>query len=310
LIVLEGHPFEWEVAGPTAVTVGVFDGVHMGHRRVLSDLVSNAVKSDLIPVVVTFDPHPLAIIAPEKAPLLLTNVRQRIEQFRLLGVDVAGILWFPDIRELGPAEFVEQVVAEALQARRVVVGADFRFGRDRGGDATFLAAEGSNLGFDVQIVDMFGHEDGVISSTRIRHLLEEGKVDEAAALLGRPYELEGVVVKGDRRGVTGFPTANIEVAPSQQVPGNGVYAAMAQIDGRSWPAVINVGVRPTFDATGRTIEVHLLNFEGDLYGTNLAASFVSRLRDERRFENVDALKEQIGRDIDRARETLSAWDGE
>lgn len=311
MIVLEGHPFEWEVASPTGVTVGVFDGVHVGHRRVLNDLVTSAKGDDIMPTVVTFDPHPLAILAPERAPLMLTSIDQRIEQFRLLGVEVVGVLYFPDIRELSPDQFAHQVLADALQARKVIVGADFRFGRDRGGDPRFLSRVGAERGFDVSIVNMFGYLDGVVSSTRIRQLIADGKVEEAGTLLARWYELVGRVGPGDGRGRTiGFPTANIEVPPDRAVPGNGVYAAWVSLDGFEYQAVVNIGTRPTFDTSmksikGRTVEAHLLGFEGDLYNRELPVSFVARLRPEQRFESVPDLIAQIQRDTARARELLA-----
>lgn len=312
MIVLEGHPFEWEVASPTAVTVGVFDGVHVGHRRVLNDLVTSAGEEGVTPTVVTFDPHPLSILAPERAPLMLTSINQRIEQFRLLGVEVVGVLYFPDIRQLSPDQFAHQVLADSLRARRVVVGADFRFGRDRGGDARFLRNVGGQRGFEVSIVDMFGHMEGVVSSTRIRKLIGDGNVSEAATLLARWYQLEGRVVGGDGRGRNiGFPTANIAVQPDRAIPGNGVYAGFATVDGVENQAVVNIGTRPTIEATlkstaARTIEAHLLDFDGDLYDRDLAVTFVARLRNEHRFESISDLTAQIGRDVSRARELLTA----
>lgn len=305
MIVLEGHPFEWEVASLTAVTIGVFDGVHIGHRRVLGDLVDRSRKEGITPAVLTFDPHPLAVLAPERAPLMLTSVEQRISQFRSLGVEVVGVLYFPDIRDLTAGEFAHQVLADALQARRVIVGADFRFGRDRGGDSVFLSKVGAERGFDVSVVDMFGHLDGVVSSTRIRRLLEDGKVEEAATLLARWYELVGRVVKGDGRGhQIGFPTANLALPSGRAVPANGVYAAWASIKAIERAAVVNIGTRPTFGSSERTVEAHVLDFEEDLYGSEVPLSFVARLRPEKRFESVEGLTGQIHQDVARAWELL------
>lgn len=306
MIVLEGHPFEWEVASPTAITVGVFDGVHIGHQRVLGDLVDRARQEGLTAVVLTFDPHPLAILSPERAPLMLTSVQQRIVQFRALGLEVVGILHFPDIRELTAHQFANQVLAGALQARRVHVGADFRFGRDRRGDSAFLSKVGAERGFEVSVVDMFGHLDGIVSSTRIRRLLEEGNVEAAATLLNRWYELPGRVVMGDGRGRTiGFPTANIAIPERRATPANGVYAAWASIDAVARAAVVNIGTRPTFGESARTVEAHLLDFDGDLYGRELPLSFVRRLRPEKRFESVKGLIDQISKDVATARELLA-----
>jgi riboflavin kinase/FMN adenylyltransferase len=306
MIVLTGPPLEWEVGVDTAVTIGVFDGVHVGHRQVIADLITQAASSGLTPAVVTFDPHPLSILAPERAPKMLTSVDQRIDQFRQLGIEIAGVLDFPDIRQLLASQFCEEVLFHALRAKRVVVGADFRFGRDRGGDAALLAAQGERLGFEVSVVDLFGYRDVVVSSTRIRQLLSDGRVEEAAALLGRPYELAGHVVEGERRGGSiGFPTANIGITPDRQLPGRGVYAGRASVGGVVHLAAINVGTRPTFDGRGTTIEAYLLDYSGDLYGQFLAIEFLARLRDEVRFDGVEALTRQIRLDVERVREVLN-----
>ena len=306
MIVLTGPPSEWEVAVDTAVTIGVFDGVHVGHQQIIADLITWATSSGLSPAVVTFDPHPLSILAPERAPKMLTSVDQRIDQFRRLGVEIAGVLDFPDIRHLLADQFCEDVLSKALRAKRVVVGADFRFGRDRGGDAELLMTEGKRLGFGVSVVDLYGHGDGVVSSTRIRQLLSDGLVEEAAALLGRPYELGGVVVEGDKRGHTiGFPTANIAIPPDRQLPAMGVYAGKARVGGEVFAAAINVGTRPTFDGRGITIEAHMLDYSGGLYGRFLAVDFRCRLRDEMRFDGVEALTRQIRLDVEKVREVLN-----
>lgn len=306
MIVLTGPPFDWELGVDTAVTIGVFDGVHIGHRQVIADLITLAASSGISPAIITFDPHPLSILAPERAPKMLTSVDQRIDQFSQLGVEIAGVLDFPDIRHLLASQFCEEVLFRALRAKRVVVGADFRFGRDRGGDAKLLTIEGQRLGFEVSVVDLFGYRDGVVSSTRIRQLLSDGLVEEAAALLGRPYELAGQVVEGERRGGTiGFPTANIAIAPDRQLPGRGVYAGQALVEDETHLAAINVGTRPTFDGQGTTIEAHLLDYSGDLYGRFLAIDFRARLRDEARFDGVEALTSQIRRDVERVREVLN-----
>jgi riboflavin kinase / FMN adenylyltransferase len=306
VIVLTGPPFEWEVGTDTAVTIGVFDGVHVGHRRVISDLIAMAAASGLRPAIVTFDPHPLSILAPERAPKMLTSVQQRVDQFRQLGAEITGVLDFPDIRELSAEQFCEDVLSRALRAKRVAVGADFRFGRDRGGDTVLLDREGDRLGFEVSVIDLLGSLDGIVSSTRIRQLIGDGLVTEAAALLGRPYELDGRVIEGDKRGQTiGFPTANIAITPDRQLPGRGVYAGTAKVGDDVFLAAINVGTRPTFDGLGTTIEAHLLDYSGDLYGRLIAVDFRVRLREEIRFDGVEALVRQIGLDVGRVREVLN-----
>jgi riboflavin kinase/FMN adenylyltransferase len=238
---------------------------------------------------------------------MLTSVEQRIEQFRVLGVEVNGVLHFPDIRDLTAEEFANRVLAQALQAKRVVVGADFRFGRDRGGDADLLRRVAEEEGFDVSVVDMYDHDQSVVSSTRVRALLVEGNVEEAARLLGRPYELTGFVERGDNRGhMIGFPTANLAVAVDCLVPANGVYASRAEWDGQERSAVVNVGTRPTFAGQDRRVEAHIFDFEGDLYDRELAVRFVSRIRDERAFSGINELRSQIGADAAAARAILGS----
>ncbi len=305
MIVLRGHPYEWEVSAPTAVTIGVFDGVHRGHRQVIANLVADS--GDLDPAVLTFDPHPLAILAPDRAPKMLTDIDQRVGQFQVLGVKVAGVLSFPDIRELTADVFCQRVLADVLAARRVVIGADFRFGRDRGGDADFLVNVGPDLGFDVDVLDMVGAGDGVISSTRIRAALGSGQVEQAARMLARPYELKGTVVVGDRRGgQIGFPTANLAIAPEIQVPADGVYAAWAVIGEEVHRSVVNIGVRPTFAGKERRVEAHLLDWTGDVYGHPMALRFLSRIRDEMKFDGVAALVDQISADVEAASQIFEA----
>jgi riboflavin kinase/FMN adenylyltransferase len=305
VIVLRGHPYEWEVSAPTAVTIGVFDGVHRGHRQVIANLVANS--GELDPAVLTFDPHPLAILAPNRAPQMLTDLDQRLEQFRELGVQLVGVLNFPDIRELTADMFCQRVLADALMAKRVVIGADFRFGRDRGGDADFLTKVGPELGFEVEVLEMVGAGDRVISSTRIRTALGSGRVEEAAEMLARPYELRGKVVVGDRRGSQiGFPTANLAVASELQLPADGVYAAWAVIGEEIHRSVVNIGVRPTFAGKERKVEAHLLDWEGDAYGHSMSVRFLSRIRDEIRFDGVPALIRQISADVEAAKQMFEA----
>jgi riboflavin kinase/FMN adenylyltransferase len=305
MIVLRGHPFEWEVPGPSAVTVGVFDGVHLGHRRVIEDLVTAARRRRLLAAAVTFDPHPLAILAPAQAPAMLTSLEQRLDQFRLLGIELAGVLSFPDIRELTAADFAELVVAGSLQARLLYVGSDFRFGKDRQGDVELLIELGPRLGLEVVAVDMLGELEGVVSSTRIRRLLGDGEVARAAVLLARPYELSGRVVAGDGRGrLIGFPTANLAVPAGRMIPGDGVYACRARVGGDLVGAMVNIGHRPTFAGSDRRIEAHLFGIDRDLYGEHLVLQFIARLRDEQKFPSVEELVDQLQRDAQAAQAAL------
>ena len=292
---------------PSAVTIGVFDGVHRGHRHVFG-LLSDAAErlGGLQTIVVTFDPHPLAVIAPEKAPRILTSIEHRLELFSALGVDEAVVLPFGSLmRDMSPAGFAESVIANGLDARLVAVGEDFRFGRDRTGHVGFLRELGAGHGFETVIVPLVGG-DAPVSSTGIRALVATGDVADAAAALDREHEVRGTVVHGDGRGHTiGVPTANLDVDPALALPCRGVYAVRAGVVGEDLvAAVANIGVRPTFGGEAETIEVHLLDADRDLYGTTVRVAFVDRIRDERRFGGVGEVVEQIGRDIATARSLL------
>ncbi|MEX2424696.1 MAG: bifunctional riboflavin kinase/FAD synthetase [Acidimicrobiia bacterium] len=303
-MILRGDPFGWQVdAAGTAVAIGVFDGVHRGHQRVMRDLTAMARDRDLVPAALTFDPHPLEFLAPDRAPDLLTTVEQRAELLAECGVEILGVLPFLDIRDLDPRAFVTEILCLRLRVGAIAVGENFRFGRDRGGDPGLLRTLGEAHGFTVDVAEMVVHAgpDGVISSTRIRELLAGGDVGQAAVLLGRPFALTGPVIHGDARGHTiGFPTANLHIPDRMAIPANGVYACWVERNGARHAAVVNIGVRPTFGVSARTIEAHLLNFDGNLYGESIALHFVDRIREERRFDGVDALVAQIAADRDRA----------
>lgn len=305
--VVRGRPSTWPLAGARrAVAVGVFDGVHFGHRHVLARLRQRATESGLEAGVLTFDPHPLAVVAPDRAPAMLTGIEHRLELLSGLEVDVTAVLTFDEVvREWSPTAFVTETLASALEADLVVVGEDFRFGKDRSGHVGLLRELGGGLGFETEIVALVG-EDRPVSSTRIREMVAAGDVTGAAATLGRPHELWGEVEAGDGRGRSiGVPTANLTIPGGMAVPGGGVYAATV---GRSAaeviPAVVNIGTRPTFDGRVETVEAHLLGFDGDLYGETLRVRFVARIRDEQRFDGTDALVAQIREDIAVAQELL------
>jgi riboflavin kinase/FMN adenylyltransferase len=309
--VVRGDPRSWGLEPiPRAVTVGVYDGVHLGHRHVVAALREQADAAGISDLaVVTFDPHPLRVVAPSQAPRMLTTVDQRIELLEDLGLDVAAVLPFDDaVRELTPAGFARLVLAEALEARLVVVGEDFRFGRDRTGNVASLGELGDVHGFDARVVPLVG-DDRPMSSTRIRGMVAAGDVAGAAAALGRPHELRGRVVHGDGRGsAIGFPTANLAIEDGTAVPGRGVYAVKAGPLGEPLaPGVANVGVRPTFAGTGAdVVEIHLLDSRRELYGCDLRVQFVTRIRDEHRFEGVDELVARIVEDVAFARSALGA----
>jgi riboflavin kinase/FMN adenylyltransferase len=299
--VLRG-PYEgWEaLAAPCAVTIGVFDGVHLGHRAILERLKAASLPT----VVLTFEPHPAEVLSPGTNPRLITTIDERIALFESSGIDVVAVIDLGEIRYLEPEEFVSRVLLTKLRAGHVVVGADFQFGRDRAGDCEFLIEAGRRHGFDVEVVDLV-ESGGVISSTGIRRLIEQGDVAAAARLLGSRYRLSGQVVHGDRRGKDlGFPTANLRPPERKVTPGSGIYAAWAHTETFQVAAAVNVGTRPTFGGGELLIEAHLLDFDADLYGTTLTLEFVERLRAELEFASADELVEAIGNDVKRVRTLL------
>jgi riboflavin kinase/FMN adenylyltransferase len=306
--VLVGDPDVWTPRpGGVAVSIGVFDGVHLGHRQMLAALTEDAVALHGVPLgAVTFDRHPLATIAPDRAPLLLTTPEERLALFERMDLDFAAVLTFDEkMRSLPPEQFVETVLARGLGARLVVVGDGFRFGLNAAGDVEALRHLGDHFGFAVRSIRLLETEAGPISSTIIRQAVAAGDVATAADLLGRPFARTGRVVAGDRRGAgIGFPTANLDIRPGLVIPGQGVYAVFADLAGERIPAVVNIGVRPTFDGVRQVVEAHLLDYAGDLYGRDLTLEFIERLRGEQRFASVDELVGQIGRDVKTARARL------
>lgn len=304
--ILTGEPGTWTPTNPSSLTVGVFDGVHLGHRSLLARVCALA-GSGREATVLTFDPHPLEVVAPERAPRMLTTIPQRVELLSSLGITTVGVLDFARIRHLAAEEFAVDILARRLRAEVVVIGADFRFGRDRRGDPELLERVGRAAGFGVEVVPAVAGPDGEpYSSTRIRSLLAEGRVGEAATLLGRPFELRGTVEPGDARGrAIGFPTANLAMPERMALPADGVYAVRAVVDGEEHPAVVNVGIRPTFGGGRRTVEAHLLDFDREVYGRPMSLQFVERLRGERRFGSVDELAAQLARDVESGRVALA-----
>jgi riboflavin kinase/FMN adenylyltransferase len=306
--VLTGSPAGWSLeARPRAVTIGVFDGLHQGHRHVISLLRGRATGfGGLECAVVTFDPHPLTVVAPEHAPRLLTGIGHRLELLAEAGLDLAAVLPFDEeMRRLTSAAFAAAVLRDALQARLVVVGEDFRFGHQRTGNVASLAELGDAHGFAAEVVPLVGGQ-APMSSTRVRAMVAAADLDGAAAALGRPHEVRGAVVRGDGRGrELGYPTANVAVPANLALPPPGVYAVRAgRLGSAAGPAVANLGSRPTFDGEGETLEVHLLEPPGDLYGADLRVAFVARLRDERRFAGPADLVAQISADAAAARALL------
>ena len=296
------------------VTIGVYDGVHLGHQSVLRLVRELADARGLDATCVTFDRHPAEVVRPESAPKLLTTPEQKLELLEATGfVDKCFVLRFDQARSTEPAEeFVQEVLVDGAGARVVVVGADFHFGRGRGGNVALLERMGADLGFEVIGVGLVAAAGGpVYSSTRIRELLAEGDVEEAAALLGRLHEMRGVVEHGDKRGrELGFPTANVAVPARACLPADGIYAGtFTGDDGVERVAAISLGRRPTFyeEADLSLLEAHLLDFDGDLYGQAAVVRFHDRIRGQVRFESVDDLVEQMGRDVADTRARALEW---
>ncbi|MGH3341933.1 MAG: bifunctional riboflavin kinase/FAD synthetase [Carbonactinosporaceae bacterium] len=296
--------------GRSVVTIGVFDGVHRGHRHIVARAVEIARQRDLPCVVVTFDPHPSAVLRPEAQPALLTTPGRRADLFQEMGVDAVCVLPFTkEFSALSPEEFAHTVLAGVLHAEVVVVGRNFRFGHRAAGDVDMLADLGSRLGFSVEVTKLVGEQDARFSSTRIRQLVAEGDVEGAARALGRPHRVAGRVVRGAGRGGRdlGYPTANLECPPHTALPGDGVYAGQLVVDGQALPAAISVGTNPTFDGTLRQVEAYVLDRDDlDLYGRAVAVDFVARIRGMERFDSVDALVERMADDVSRTRDVLAS----
>ncbi len=295
----------------TVVTVGAYDGVHRGHRAVIAEMHRMAAELGASTAVVTFDPHPALVVRPESAPRLLTDLEQKLELLRETGVDHTLVVRFDVERsQESPEDFVRTVLVDCLRAKAVVVGEDFHFGRDRAGTPALLRSLGADLGFDVLGMPLVQQQEGdaTISSTAIREALDRGEPGVARRMLGRYFEIRGVVTAGDRRGRTiGFPTANVPTPVEMQLPVDGVYACWYhRPDGARLPAAVNVGKRPTFyeNAEQSLVEAHLIGFRGDVYDEPARVQFVERLRGEQRFDGIDALKAQLALDVERAMELL------
>jgi riboflavin kinase/FMN adenylyltransferase len=289
-----------------ALLIGNFDGVHRGHVTVARQAGRMAAARGLCLAVLTFSPHPAGVLGRTPPPLL-TTLERRASLLGEHGIDAVFVKTFDRGFALTPpADFARDLLVRDLRAKLVVVGENFRFGHQRAGDLATLVALGRELGFEATSHDMVGDAEGAFSSSRVRAALAAGDVEVASAVLGRPHALRGVVVRGDARGRTlGFPTANLAGVP-EMLPAHGVYAARAGVLGRSLPAVVNIGTRPTVDGSRVSIEAHLLDFEGDLYDQPLSLDLVRRLRGEVRFPGLDALRAQILIDVDAARGHLGA----
>jgi len=302
--ILQG--FDQWPAGPLHLAIGVFDGVHRGHQELIRRLRAFAVAEGGRAVAASFDPLPIQVLAPGAPPSALSDAAERAEMLEAAGADV--VVFFhsdPSFFALTGKEFVERVRA-AGDVRRIVVGPDFRFGRDREGDVTLLASLAGERRIDVEVVPPVAMGGAVISSTRIRNLLVAGDVKGAAELLGRAYAVRGKVVHGDKRGrALGYPTINVATPLERLLPRDGIYATWATIGDVRRPAATSLGVRPTFGAGERVLESFVLDLTADLYGEDVEMTFVERLRDELRFESAEALVAQIARDVEATRRALA-----
>lgn len=296
--------------GPVAMTIGNFDGLHLGHQDIIRQVVSLAGSQGLVPTVLTFEYHPLRLLAPDRAPGLLMPMEQKLERLEALGPKLVVIARCThELLDLEPRAFVRDVLLRHFQVRYIVEGPNFRFGHDRAGSIDLLVAMQREYGFEAVKrepirVDLPGRGGVMLSSSLVRRLLQEGSVDLAARCLGRPYELIGEVVSGDGRGrALGFPTANLQTP--QLLPASGVYAARARIDGVDHQAAVHLGPAPTFEHSHHGPEVYVLNFDGDLYGRRLGVKLIRRIRGTERFADAAALVERMRRDVREVRSVLA-----
>ena len=308
--------------GPTVVTIGNFDGVHRGHHAVLATVAETARSQGLTSVAITFEPHPVAFLFPERAPQPLSTVAHKVELLGEIGIDAVLVQSFThELAQMSPREYAEQVLAGALHAKVIVVGRDMRFGHRNSGDVGTLRELGAELGFDVHVVPDLGRsgQDRRLSSTWARELIRSGDVAAAAEVLGRPHRVTGEVVHGDHRGrELGYPTANLGPQIVEAIPADGVYAGwLVVVDGgpgarpgERWPAAISIGTNPTFNGTSRRVEAYVLDRTGlDLYGRTVALEFAERLRPTLKFDGVAALVEQMDQDVAAARRLVGARAG-
>ncbi|HEX78460.1 MAG TPA: bifunctional riboflavin kinase/FAD synthetase [Dehalococcoidia bacterium] len=286
------------------LAIGVFDGVHLGHQHLIAHLRQRAQETGWLGGVVTLRHHPLEVLSPGVEPAYLTSLEERTQLLHQSGADFVAVVSFtPEVAQMRASQFLESVQRQ-LRMRGLVAGPDFALGRDREGDTAALKALGDKMGFIMEVVPPKMLEAEVVSSTAIRRALGQGDMPRVSQLLGRPYRLSGRVVSGVERGrQLGFPTANLEIEPTRAIPADGVYITRAYLSQRAHPSVTNIGLRPTFGGQQRTVEVFLLDYQGDLYGEELSIELVKRLRGEIAFASAAELQEQIERDVEQAR----AW---
>ena len=292
----------------TVVSIGVFDGVHAGHRHLLGRLRRRAEEGSLLSAVVTFIPHPQSVLQPDSQLPWLSDIDDRVRSIQSLGVDLVVVITFTlEVARLSAREFLS-LLNEHLRMRGLVVGPDFALGRGREGDIDSVRALASEMGLSVEVIAPHTTDGEVVSSTLIRRALADGDTRKVESLMGRRFQIAGKVIVGDRRGQTlGFPTANLSIRPQQALPGNGIYATITHIEGGRYPSVTSVGTRPTFGDGEKTVETYVLNYREDLYGREIRVEFVQKLRDEKRFASAEELRRQIERDV-RAAEAILAGD--
>jgi riboflavin kinase/FMN adenylyltransferase len=294
--------------GETLLTIGVFDGVHAGHRYLLEKLQQRAVEKNLLSGVVTFNPHPQSVLHPHNQLPWLSNLEDRVRAFQELGVNIVAVLTFTSkVAQLSARDFMA-LLKKHLKMRGIMVGPDFALGRGGEGNINLLRTLGHEMNFSVEVIPPYTINGEVVSSTLIRQALIQGDMRRVERLMGRYFYLRGKVITSDKRGrVLGFPTANLDIKPQQALPDNGIYATITQVDGKQFPSATNIGIRPTFGEGKKMVETHLLNYKGDLYGKEIRVEFVQKLRDEKRFASSEELKIQIDKDV-RKVEALLAKD--
>lgn len=295
-----------DLSSGSCVTIGNFDGVHKGHRKLIDTVVQKARRDDLASVVITFDPHPLRVLVGDHTPPFITVAKRKIELIESLGPDVAMQMRFNRaLADLTPEEFVRKYLVDGLNIKALVVGYDYSFGKGRSGNFEMLKSLGEKYGFSARRLDPVIVDGAIVSSTRIRDLIKSGEVWNASSLLGRLYRVSGEVIHGMDRGgkLLGFPTANLRIH-NELHPATGVYAVWAELNGVFHQAVANIGYNPTFGNDDLSVEVHILDFDADIYGSQLSVHFVQRLRPEKKFDGLDALKEGIRADTALARRLL------
>lgn len=308
--VVEGIDAIAEPFRNAVLTIGNFDGVHLGHQALFNEVISRARAIDGTAVAMTFDPHPVRVLQNNGYPPLITMGEQKVELIGRTGLDALIVIPFTrEFANISARRFLEEILIDRVGMRTFVVGGDYAFGRDREGNIDYLRSASKRLRFELVVADWIQAplaDAGRISSTRIRELVQDGDIREARRLLGRPYQVRGTVLRGRNRGgkLLGCPTANLQLQ-DELAPKTGIYAVTVEFEGKTRPGVANIGWSPTFDDHVFTVEIHILDFSGDLYGRQIRANFIQRIRDEKKFSGIGELAEQIQRDIAAAREILA-----